>query len=89
MAKYGGLGKKNYMAIDDAVDSWAKGRLTNSDLRKTIKSLGGRLENKSLGPNDSTDTIRIDFPDGTGQDGWNEGGQVKTISSGGRFKGTI
>ena len=89
MAKYGGLSKKNYMKMDDAIDSWAKGKLTNSELRKTIFSLGGRLDNKRIGPNDNTSTISVEFPDGTFQDGWNEGGQVKTFSSGGQFKGTF
>ena len=72
----GGLSKAHIMAIDEAVDSWSKGRLTNKEFRLQILSLGAEVFNERIGKNDSSENITIAFPDGTTQTGWNKGGAV-------------
>jgi len=77
MSKYGGLGKAGYFAIEDSIMDWAKGSISNAQLRKQVASIGGRVANNRISSSDSTDTIEIDFPNGTSQYGWNKGGVVK------------
>ena len=74
----GGLSKAKIMAIDEAVDQWARGNYSNKEFKVKILSLGATVGNKRIGKNDSADNIIIDFPDGTSQHGWNKGGVVHT-----------
>ena len=74
----GGLSKANIIAIDEAVNQWARGNYSNKEFKVKILSLGAKVGNKRIGKNDSTDDIIIDFPDGTSQVGFNKGGVVHT-----------
>ena len=74
-----------YEDIDKTVDAWTRGKLTNSQFRKEVMSLGGKVVNKRLGPNDNASTILIDLPDGTSQYGWKDGGTVSATKFKGRF----
>ena len=59
-----GSGKGLVKDVDDLVDMWSKGDITNSELRTAAKELGVTIDTKRITKNRDASDIQIAMPDG-------------------------
>ena len=65
------------MKIDDVIDEWARGKLTNTQLRSGIKSLGAEVLNPRITSGMASNDLEIALPSGKVKTGFNAGGVAK------------
>ena len=65
------------MKIDDVIDEWARGKLTNTQLRSGIKSLGAEVLNPRITSKMASNDLEIAMPSGRVKSDFNNGGVVK------------
>ena len=65
------------MQIDDIIDEWARGKLTNTQLRSGIKSLGAEVLNPRITSKMASNDLEIAMPSGRVRSDFNNGGVVK------------
>tara|TARA_Y100000114_G_C11656546_1_gene276872 strand:- start:134 stop:460 length:327 start_codon:yes stop_codon:yes gene_type:complete len=65
------------MQIDDIIDKWARGKLTNTQLRSGIKSLGAEVLNPRITSKMASNDLEIAMPSGRVKSDFNNGGVVK------------
>ena len=65
------------MQIDDIIDEWARGKLTNTQLRSGIKSLGAEVLNPRITSGMASNDLEIALPSGKVKTGFNAGGVAK------------
>ena len=59
-----GSGRGLVRDIDDLVDTWAKGDISNKELRDSAKELGVEINTKRITKNRDSSDIEITMPDG-------------------------
>ena len=65
------------MQIDDIIDEWARGKLTNTQLRSGIKSLRAEVLNPRITSKMASNNLEIAMPSGRVRSDFNNGGVVK------------
>ena len=65
------------MKIDDVIDEWARGKLTNTQLRSGITSLGAEVLNPRITSGMASNDLEIALPSGKVKTGFNAGGVAK------------
>jgi len=65
------------MQIDDIIDMWSRGKLTNTQLRSGIKSLGAEVLNSRITSKMASNDLEVAMPSGRVRSDFNNGGVVK------------
>lgn len=64
------------MDIDNIIDAWARGNISNDKLRSGVKSLGAEILNKRITKGMASDSLEIAMPSGRVRTDFNVGGVV-------------
>ena len=65
------------LKMDKVIDAWARGKLSNRQLRDGIKALGGEVLNRRITDSMAADSLEIAMPSGKVRSDFRKGGLIK------------
>jgi len=65
------------LKMDKVIDDWARGKLSNTELRDGIKALGGKVLNPRITASMHSGSLEIAMPSGKIVSDFRKGGKIK------------